>query len=179
MTHPETGVPRTPRTNMFVMATIYADTGSAPVTIRNLSSGGALIEGGVIPRPGTKIRLARGDLMTSGQVLWSKGAKAGLQFDADVIVADWLPNARPRSQQDKVDAIVYKFDIARPGAATEMSGSRGEQIDAKEILRVKACLEALAEELADDADLIARHGSKLQILDIAAQLFGKLSLRSP
>lgn len=35
--------PRQPRTNMFVLATIYADTGSAPARVRNLSPTGALI----------------------------------------------------------------------------------------------------------------------------------------
>ena len=55
----EFDVRREPRTNMFVMATIYADTGSAPVKVRNLSSTGALIEGEVLPPLGATVRLRR------------------------------------------------------------------------------------------------------------------------
>ena len=48
------------RTNMFLMATIYAGGGSAPVKVRNLSLAGALIEGGRIPDVASEITLRRG-----------------------------------------------------------------------------------------------------------------------
>lgn len=171
-------VPRKVRTNMFVMATIFAGSGSAPVRIRDLSPDGALIEGGVLPHPGSRVRLVRGDLVISGQVVWMRGARAGLHFDAIANVADWLPSARRPSQQSRVDAIVHgipDLSFSTPKAVIE---PRPSQTDANEILRVRAMLELLGEELAGDIDVITRHGSKLQTLDLAAQLLAKLAMKT-
>ena len=145
--------------------------------IRDLSTGGALIEGGVLPLLGTKVKLVRGDLTIAGQVVWSRGARAGLQFDAQAIVADWLPNARPLSPQARVDAIVHEFNTAPPKTPIGPTEPRPRRVDAEELLRVKALLEALAEDLVEDVDVLARHGSKLQTLDLAAQVLGKLAMQ--
>jgi hypothetical protein len=161
---------------MFVMATIYAESGSAPVKIRDLSTSGALIEGGVLPHPGSKIKLVRGSLTIGGEVAWRKGSKAGLRFDASASVAEWLPNRRTVAPQEMVDAMVQEVKTG-PVTALTAAEPLPSPVSALELMRVKALIEALAEDLADDMGVVVRHGPKLQSLDLAAQLLGKLAAR--
>lgn len=172
-------VPRKPRTNMLVMATISAGSGSAPVKIRDLSPDGALIEGGVLPHSGSTITLVRGDLAISGRVVWTQGGRAGLRFDALANVADWLPNAKTSQPQARIDAAVNEFRNAGETAPISFTEPPSSRVNAEEILRVKAMLGSLAEQLADDADVVSRHGSKLQALDLATQLLAKLAMETP
>lgn len=162
------------RKNMFVMATIYADSGSAPVKIRNLSSTGALIDGTVIPIPSTRIRLSRGGLTIVGQVIWQKGTLAGVRFDSRASVAEWLPKGSAAVPQEQVDLMAQKIRAA-PSGLPVSAEPQTQHVSASEITRVKCLLEALSEELADEIDLVTRVGSRLQSLDVAAQILGRLA----
>ena len=94
----ESDLRREPRTSLFVMATLYTPTGSSPVKARDLSSGGALIEAGVIPPVGTRVRLCRGSLNITGELVWCRGERAGLRLESSLSVAEWLPaDARLKS----------------------------------------------------------------------------------
>jgi len=56
------------RSNIFVMATIYAPGGSTPVRVRNMSRTGALVEAPVLPAAGSRVRLSRGSLTVVGDI---------------------------------------------------------------------------------------------------------------
>ena len=71
-----------PRTSMFVLATIAAPTVSGPVKIRNMSVGGALIEGDALPRTGEHLRLRRGELTVCGRIVWRDAAANALRCAA-------------------------------------------------------------------------------------------------
>ncbi len=172
---------REPRTNMFVMATLYFVAHSAPVRLRDMSPAGALIEGAGIPEPGTKIRLCRGTLNVGGEVVWINGGKAGLRFYSSVSVADWLPSGRAAAPQQRVDEIVQQVKRS----STTPAESRGplltlspSEVSALDLMRLRRAIEALAEDLADDPGVVQRHGPRLQTLDIAAQILGKLAARA-
>lgn len=158
---------------MFVMGTIYSPTGSAPVKIRNLSAGGALVEGGVVPPQGDEVRLSRGALSVVGKVVWRVDMRAGLQFDSRVSVADWLPDLRASGSQQRVDTLVQQIKAAPPSPVTLFDPAPGD-VTSDELDRIKKMLESLAEDLADDPEVVGRHASKLQALDLAAQVLGKL-----
>lgn len=164
-----------PRTNLFVVGTIYTQNGSAPVKIRNLSASGALVEGGVIPGPATKMRLSRGSLTIVGKVVWRNDTRAGLKFDSRVSVADWLPSAQSVGSQQQIDSIVEQIRAA-PKETVFLPDPEPGEVTQNELINVKRLIEALAEDLADDSDVIIRHASKLQALDRAAQLLEKLIL---
>lgn len=161
------------RTNIFIMATLYSTTGSSPVKIRDLSSRGALVEGGVLPHSGAKVTLCRGRLSITGEVAWRRDARAGLKFESGACVAHWLPSGRAFTPQDKVDSIFRRVELPLNSfsASGEISPAQGVR---HEIARVKKLVEALAEDLAGDMNAIQRHGPKLQVLDLAAQILGKL-----
>jgi hypothetical protein len=45
-------------------------------------------------------------------------------------------------------------------------------------MRMKHAIDSLADDLANDPAVLERHGSKLQVLDAAAQLFAKLAIQT-
>ena len=173
--------PREQRTNLFVMATLYCDAGSAPVKLRNLSSTGAMIEGGLIPATGTKVRLSRGSLNIVGKVVWSRSERAGLRLDSSILVSEWLPGGRAAAAQQRIDEIVQHAKTSNTAGAestsTLLASPAAEVVSASDLMRLSRALDALAEDLADDPAAVERHGSKLQTLDLVAQMFAKLAAR--
>ncbi|HET9429515.1 MAG TPA: PilZ domain-containing protein [Allosphingosinicella sp.] len=171
--------PREPRTNLFIMATIQADSGSGPVRVRNLSPTGALIEGPVLPEAGTRARLSRGGLSVMGGIVWNNAGRAGVRFESTVSVAEWLPEGRAAMTQQRVDEIVQQVTTrkgdADPAALGAVPASRSTGPKASDLRQLKLAILSLAEDLAADPAFVERHGTKLQTLDMAAEALGKLA----
>ena len=160
------------------MATLYAASGSSPVKVRDVSPRGALIEGGVNPHPGTSVRLCRGSVSITGEVVWRQGERAGLLFESNLVVAEWLPGGRAVTPQRRVDELVQHVK-ASATATTRSSGNiptvQPCKLSALELTQLRVAIESLAEDLATDPDIVKRHMAKLQTLDLAAQALGKLA----
>jgi hypothetical protein len=163
-----------PRTSMFVLATMAAPTVSGPVKIRNMSLGGALIEGDALPRIGEQLRLQRGELAVSGRIVWRNEGKAGLCFEHEVEVSRWLPTGSGGQQQ--VDLTFQELKTSpinpAPPAATRVEPS---PVGPEDLLNVAEALDALADALAEDARVVADHSAKLQSLDMASQLLRRFA----
>lgn len=167
---------REPRTNLFAMGTIYADGGSAPVRVRNLSPTGAMVEGAVLPTPGGRVRLCRGSLEVSAKVVWCKDGAAGLRFESAVTVADWLPRGRAAAPQQRIDEAFHQARVeASVGSPLAPPPCSANKLGALDLMRMKQAIEALAVELASDRDFVERYASKLQVLDMAAQILGRIA----
>ena len=158
---------------MFVLATMTAATFSGPIKIRNMSPGGALIEGNALPRIGEQVCLRRGDLAVAGRVVWREAGKAGLRFDDDVQVTTWLPAGSGKQQQ--VDRAFDELKAAPSGPLRSATSQiQRTRITARELLDLASALDALADDLAGDAAVVANQASKLQTLDIASQVLRKI-----
>ncbi len=72
---------RSRRSNLLMAARLEHPAGVTPVTLRNLSANGALVEGDHGLPPGTLIVFRKKDLAASGRIAWSAGRRAGLAFD--------------------------------------------------------------------------------------------------
>ena len=168
------------RTNMFVIADLSSATATGTVRIRNMSSGGAMIEGAALPPLTARCRIARTDLELEGEIVWVAGKRAGIRFDGTAQVSQWLPNGG-RTQAD-VDRAVQQVK-AGIAAQTAMppSSNRGiaplisQPVDAAQAASVADQLEQLADALASDTDVVMRHMSRLQALDLAIQTLRKLA----
>lgn len=166
------------RTSMFVLAGMTTGAYSGPVKIRNMSPAGALIEGETLPQVGEKLRIVRGQLTASGEVVWRQSNKAGLQFATEIYVPAWMP-AGASTKQQEVDRIVQQAKDGR----TEPSPPRPPQsgpppVTHEQLVELTEAIDALADELADDEHVIAAHGARLQALDLAAQTLRKLAARA-
>ena len=164
---------------MFVLAVMHFAGGSTPVKIRDMSSKGALIEAPMLPPPGNAIRLCRSNLSLQGKVVWVRGSRAGLLFEQVASVGDWLPGKTPPGQRTSDELFHQKrvsarVDIPVAAAPTIVEPAAAT---ASDLLELQRAIEALAGDLADDPEVVVRHGHKLQTLDLASQTIGKLAQR--
>ena len=100
-----------------------------------------------------------------------------MRFDSHVFVEDWLPQGANGSGQDRVDEIVQHLKTGAAAqilAATKETGRERASTSA-DLTNLAEELDALAEDLACDESIIQRHLSRLQTLDIAAQILRKLA----
>jgi hypothetical protein len=167
-----------PRSNIFVIATLYGADGSAPVRIRNMSRNGALVEGGVLPPVGAEVRLCRGALGVTGHLIWLAGRRAGLQFASSIATAEWLPNGNRGSHQQLADEMAHQarmgtISLANAPVAPPAAPLASALND--ELLRVCRSLERAGEDLASDAEIAAHHSGPLQLIDMAARALAKLA----
>lgn len=165
------------RTSIFVLAMVHFADGSTPVKIRDMSRRGALIEAPIIPPVGTDIRLCRGGLTLPGKVVWAKEARAGLLFEGFASVSDWLPRKTPPGQQLADQLFQHKRETASVSVTKAATPAivRSAAVTASDLVDLRRAIEALAEDLADDPAVLAVHGHKLQTLDLATQILGRLA----
>lgn len=79
-----------------------------PVTLRNLSAEGALIEGKELPAEGSSTTFSRNDLLVKSQVVWVEGRFAGVAFERH-LDRDELLRQVPRPKQR------FAQEFRRPG----------------------------------------------------------------
>lgn len=173
--YPQSRSRREPRTNLFAMATVYSDSGSTPVKVRNLSSTGARIEGAVLPTAGAQIRLRRGSLEVAGQIAWCREGEAGVRFASKVTVPDWLPRGRAITAQQRIDDVVHQNRVSSAAPPPAQGRVPDVRPNSSDLTRLNQALKALAEELATDPVVFERHGHKLQLLDMVAGALQKLA----
>lgn len=166
---------RDPRTKMFIAALLEWDAGSTPVTVRNLSEHGALVEGAGLPPTGAAVRLVRGTLSAAGVVAWASARRCGLRVSELIAVAPWM--AKPVNvAQAEIDAAVRRIKAGQlmpPGAALAPLPA-GEPDLAASIRALEAQLATVSDELASTPETIARHPEQLQTLDLLPQGLARL-----
>ncbi|MBO9624228.1 MAG: PilZ domain-containing protein [Sphingomonas sp.] len=178
--------PRAARKNLLLSATIDVDGLKAPVRIRNLSEGGAMIDGAALPRPGTRLVLRRAEIEMAATVAWQAGGRCGVAFDhCAVTVDEWVSGTRVATfeghrGQARVDAIqaAVRSGAALPAEppAPAQAPAAGE-LDSRivdEILHVRRLLDELGEELVSDPSVLQQHMQALQNLDRASQVLEHL-----
>ncbi len=181
---PEGHSERAPRTNLLLSATIETATLKAPVRIRNLSEGGALLEGAAFPDVGGALTLRRLEIAIDAVVVWRSASRCGVQFKGKVAVADWVSGTQSRSSHDidqaRVDSIQAAVRAGRPVPTTE--GAAAPVVDAdldrriaEELSYVKRLLEIVGDELTDAPIVVQRYSRSLQSFDLACQILGHLS----
>jgi hypothetical protein len=170
MTSAEEGRQQT-RTHLFVAATLYAEAGSTPVNIRNMSRSGALVEGSFLPDAGEKIRLKRGQLEATGWIAWRVERKAGIRLDAAVHVADWM-SRQGGAHQERVDALLSIARSDASQAAPPPNSSYQASIEA-ELRQLRLELGALEAALLKDVVVVATH-PEIQTLDLSVQRIDRI-----
>lgn len=79
---------REPRKTTFIQARVLTDAGWCDATIRNLSSGGMMIEmPGGAPRRGSYVELRRATSVLVGRVIWSAANRCGVSTRERIDIA--------------------------------------------------------------------------------------------
>ena len=180
-------IPRPPRKNVMLAATISASMLTAPVRIRNLSEAGAMIDGPALPDRGSTLTLNRLEMSIAATVIWKREGRCGLALSGPIMVEDWIAGVcktpgHGSLGQLRVDQIQ---EAIRNGAAlpleTEPPAPNPADADpierriAAELARVKRMLDEVSEELTDDIDILTRHQQAVQNFDIAAMIVESLA----
>lgn len=156
---------------------MHAEASGGAVRLCNISPIGALIEGEALPMVGDEVELRRGPLAVAGRIVWRGSDQAGVSFDERTIVEDWLPNAHPQRVVDRVfQRILQEQRRAEDDGAT-IAPLHASYITVDDMTRATAALEKLADALSEEDTVVIRHATRLQSLDIAAQLLRKLARR--
>jgi hypothetical protein len=164
--------PRAPRTNLLLAATIEGAFGTAAVRIRNLSEGGAMIEGTALPDIGEEVTLRRNALAVTASAAWRDGRRCGLRFDRRISVAQWAGGVATAAAPAPAPSAPLRRD---PADAPVAGASPLDRRLAEEIGYVVRLLAAVEDELADEPLLVQRHVGVLQNFDLAAQILGHLA----
>lgn len=167
---------QSPRSNIFVMATVACDRMSGPVKIRNISHNGALIEALELPERGDRVRLRRGSMSVAGTVAWRSARQAGVRFDRPTEPYYWRP-----SSQDGPAGVEQATQLAksneRNASVTALSAYAPRVGEPDELLGIADMVDALSDAICDDPEIVARYMEKLQVLDIVSQKLRKLARR--
>lgn len=169
----------TPRANLMLSAMLVSGEWSEPVRMRNLSCGGALVEGPSLPASGAKVELVRGRLRAMATVAWVEKGHCGLCFDAPIATEAWVPGGTARDQL-VVDQMVAQLRAAEtpseaPKAVAPPDTKGLPDRLAEELAYVARLLDGLGDALAGEPIVLARHMTKLQDLDISAQILGHVA----
>lgn len=164
------------RSSLYMSAVLCCDGFSSPVKIRNLSSSGALIEGPIVAALGSFVQLVRGGLNVGALVVWSGEGKCGLKFSELIDVPQW--RAAPTNvEQQRVDEIVrlvkagaVPLPVRRSSLTNPGDGVETNAAILGDLRRASELLGNLGDMLTSDPDIVARHGTALQNLDIAMQV---------
>ena len=179
------------RTNLMLAAEIELNGVRSPVRIRNLSETGALIECAVPPDKGAAIVMHRATFHIGATVAWSGGGRCGIHFDQPISLSQWTGKALPPESsnlrdQRRVDALQAQARAAPaaplipPPPTSGGSRSEEERLNlrarlADELAYVRRLLDAMGDELATEAIVVAHHSRTLQNIDLAGQILAHLS----
>jgi hypothetical protein len=120
---------RSPRSKVFLAAILEWPDKVLPVTLRNLSAHGALIESAGVIVSGSDVLFRRNDLCVRGHVAWAQGRFAGVAFSKPLKPDVVLQNiARP------IPRTVSESEYRRP-ATRKIGMSAEEHRWSEEILR--------------------------------------------
>ena len=168
---------REERVELHVMASLHAGTSGGPVRLRNISSEGALIESDDLPMVGDSVELRRGALTVAGKVIWRDQQRAGLLFAGRTDVSQWLPGAEAQKAVDDTFKRLKEEMQAVARAQASVTPTHSSYITVDDMNDTAAALDGLADALCEDDAIILKYSSKLQALDIAAQLLRKIATR--
>lgn len=174
----ENGSRRETRSGLFLAAIVKTTAGSLSVRIRNISSGGALIE---LDRPlatADSVELIRAQHKVSATVAWSRGRRCGLRFDGPIVIERWVPSLSSQGQTI-IDSHIHDFkqglNVGGEGtpSAREDLGLINSRI-AEEVMALGRRVELSLDELAGFAPVVVRLPGALQQLEVVAQTLGHL-----
>lgn len=171
---------RAPRTNLYLAASLLGVSNQVPVTVRNLSSTGALIEARKMLDNEDMVTLVRGSLRAVGSLVWRDGRRGGISFVHPIDLSAWVPGPSGRGQL-RVDRIIAESRtheaVARtkPDVTPTLSQSNLMHRIGEELAFASRRLQALSGDLAEDPAVIFRYGAQLQDLEITTQVLGHLA----
>jgi hypothetical protein len=153
------------RSNVFLTAVLLGGEEPQPVRVRNLSPGGAFLDGDEIPPVGANVRLVRGSLAVAGNVAWQAEGHAGLRFANEIDVGAWVKRVGHPGQRRVDNTISALRHQQRPTATS----------DAPSLVRVSAELDGICERISASPAMSIEVGEELVRLDALARALQQIA----
>jgi hypothetical protein len=113
------------RRRVLLAAQLHTSSTVYKVRIRDISGGGARIEGDDLPRPGVVVCLQRAGRMAYGVMAWASGNAGGITFDEPVAEDYFGGDQLPRVDSAAMAAPYRRPGFGRPGTGTLYSTGDG------------------------------------------------------
>jgi hypothetical protein len=165
---PETNNRAQARSNVFLAAALVVGTAAVPVRLRNLSTRGALLDGASLPPAGARVRLLRGELSADGEIAWQSRGQAGLRFDSDIDVDQWVRRVGHPGQQ-RVDVVAAAY------RCQEMPPAKEDPGEPPSLATISSELDAICERIAASPAMTVEIGEELVRLDALARCLLQLA----
>jgi len=81
---------RADRVRLLLSARLVTTLDEFPVTLRDISTTGAMVEAGRLPAKGIDALLRRGRFEIFSTIVWIEGRRAGLEFDTPLAAEDFI-----------------------------------------------------------------------------------------
>ena len=159
------------RTNLFMAATLISAGSSHSVKIRDLSATGARIETSLALQAGAAVTLVRGGLRVQARVGWHAARFCGLSFASPVSIENWMANPVNVQRQPNPPLVAVEGGVV---ASVQRDVESAESI-AEELTRISRWLEAFGHTLANDPQVVFKHGTQLFSLGLAARTLAALA----
>jgi hypothetical protein len=151
------------RSNVFLSAVLKTATRSFPVRIRNLSAGGALLDGENLPAEGSAVSLRRAHLVVAGIVVWQAHLLRGIHFGNEIDVDEWV-KLKGHAGQHRVDQLVAAIRTGNHQAdLTRESPDDGTGAETME--SISLALEQMCERISNSPSLTDEIAEELVRLD--------------
>jgi hypothetical protein len=151
------------RSNVFLSAALYTADRAFPVRIRNISTGGALLDGDNLPGEGSTVSLRRAHLAVDGRIAWQVHELRGVRFSAEIDVEEWV-KLKGHAGQLRVDQVVAAVRTGQ--RQTElMSASPVAATSIETIESISTALEQICERLSSSPSLTNEVAEELVRLD--------------
>lgn len=166
-------VPRDPRTNTMLAATIGFAGYSADVFLRDVSTTGALVEGPRLPAVGEDLLLERGSVQVRATVIWQQERRCGIRFAQPVSVPELMRRVGvgTSAQQARAAPPPRRMEYVPPAAAGPGAAAATLRAELGYACRLS---EAAGQMLGSDAYVKSRYGPALAKLEELRQLLRKL-----
>ena len=159
------------RTNLFMAATLKSANIGHSVKIRDLSATGARIETFLALEVGAAVTLIRGGLSVQARVGWHAERFCGLSFESPVSIQAWMANPLNLERQRRPPRVAVDGEVMAP---VHREAESAESL-ADELTRVSRWLEAFGQTLANDPQVVFKHGTQLFSLGLAARTLAALA----
>lgn len=160
-----------PRTKMFLAATISYGEESTPCQVRNMSTRGALVQAVCPPPKHATVILQKGTLFSTGEVSWRAGDLFGVHFNAEADPVAWL-SGRKAENASKSSPTLPSHSAIEDTFSEEVVRLR----IAEELSYISRTIENAAVILLNDPLLKARHAGVLQQLAITSEMLDDLQI---
>jgi hypothetical protein len=129
------------------------------VRIRNISKGGALIDGTSLPGEGSRISLRRAHLSVEGEVAWQADDLRGIRFRNEIDVGEWV-SLKGHAGQQRIDQTIAAIRRAEHAETMPEPAPAFDSIDS-----IASALEQICERLASSPELSDEVADEILRLD--------------